>query len=112
MVEYSEGLSEDAVCALWEGTQRAEQGDIAWVAVLNLAYQTQSHMEPLQTISHDELVKQQTKDKQYIPNRERERKSRHRHKETLKGMEQAAHSGWPTLQENHWSQTTGSASHL
>ena len=62
MTECSEELTDEAVCTVWEGTRRAEQGDIAWVAALNLTSQTQPHMEPLQAISHDELVKEQRAD--------------------------------------------------
>lgn len=62
MAECSEELSEEAVCAVWEGSRRAQQGDVAWVAALNLTSQSQPHVEPLQEISHDELVREQRKD--------------------------------------------------
>lgn len=64
MAECSEELLEEAVCAIWEGSRRAQQGDVAWVAALNLTSQDQPHMEPLQTISHDVLVREQRKDPQ------------------------------------------------
>lgn len=59
MAECSEELSEEAVGAVWEGSRRAEQGDIAWLAALNLSSQSQPHMEPLQTISNNERMRQQ-----------------------------------------------------
>ena len=62
MAECSEELSEEAVCAVWEGSRRAQQGDVAWVASLNLTSHSQPHIEPLQAISHDELVREQKKD--------------------------------------------------
>lgn len=58
MAECSEGLSEEAVCAVWEGSQRAQQGDVAWVAALNLVSQDQDHVEPLQAVGREELLKQ------------------------------------------------------
>lgn len=62
MAECTEGLTEEAVCAVWEGGRRAQQGDVAWVAALNLISQDQQHVEPLQAISHNDLVREQRKD--------------------------------------------------
>uniref|UniRef100_A0A8C4NM60 Gypsy retrotransposon integrase-like protein 1 n=1 Tax=Dicentrarchus labrax TaxID=13489 RepID=A0A8C4NM60_DICLA len=62
MAECSEELSEEAVCAVWEGSRRAQQGDVAWVAALNVTSNSQPHIEPLQEINHDELVREQRKD--------------------------------------------------
>lgn len=60
--ECSEELSQDAVNAVWEGNRRAKQGDVPWVAALSLASLDQPLKEPLQTISHDELVQKQMAD--------------------------------------------------
>lgn len=57
-----EELSEEAVGAVWEGNRRAKQGDVPWVAALNLASPNQPLTEPLQTISHDQLVQDQRTD--------------------------------------------------
>ncbi|XP_023201986.1 uncharacterized protein LOC111610961 [Xiphophorus maculatus] len=62
MAECSEELSEDTVCAAWEGSRRAQQRDVAWVAALNLSHPSQTQFEGLQTVSHDELVREQRKD--------------------------------------------------
>lgn len=62
MVECSEELSEDIICAAWEGSRRAQQGDVAWVAALNLSYPIQPRFEGLQTVTHDELVRKQRED--------------------------------------------------
>lgn len=62
MTECSEELSDEAVCTVWEGTRRAQQKDVAWVAALSLSSQIQPRMEPLQAISHDELVREQRAD--------------------------------------------------
>lgn len=62
MVGCSEEISEEAVCALWEGSQRAQQGDVAWVAALNLTSHRQPQVVPLPEVSHDELVREQRKD--------------------------------------------------
>lgn len=62
MTQCSEELSEEAVCTIWEGTRRAQERDIAWVAALTLASQPQPPIEPLQAISHDELVRKQRAD--------------------------------------------------
>ncbi|KAJ8008367.1 hypothetical protein DPEC_G00104090 [Dallia pectoralis] len=62
MTGCSEELSEDAVCAVWEGGRRAQQGDVAWVAALNLTSHSQPQVEPLQEVSHDELVREQRQD--------------------------------------------------
>lgn len=62
MKECSEELSEEAVGAVWEGSRRAKQGDVPWVAALNLASPNQPLKEPLHTISHDELVQEQRAD--------------------------------------------------
>ena len=60
----TEELSTEAVRATWDGSQAAERKDVAWVAALNISSpdsNQQSH-PPLQTISHDELVKAQRED--------------------------------------------------
>lgn len=62
MTECSEELTDEAVCTVWEGTRRAQQRDVAWVAALSLASQAQPCLEPLQAISHDELVNEQRAD--------------------------------------------------
>lgn len=62
MAGCSEELSEEAVCAVWEGSRRAQQEDVAWVAALNLASHSQTQVEPLPEVSHDELVREQRKD--------------------------------------------------
>ena len=62
MAECSGELSGDAVCAVWEGSRRAQQKDIAWVAALSMSSQAQPPVEPLQTISHDQLVRAQRAD--------------------------------------------------
>ncbi|XP_014878330.1 uncharacterized protein LOC106940179 [Poecilia latipinna] len=62
MAECSEELSEDTVCAAWEGSRRAQQRDVAWVAALNLSHPSQTQFEGLQIVSHDELVREQRKD--------------------------------------------------
>ncbi|TKS84065.1 Retrovirus-related Pol polyprotein from transposon 412 [Collichthys lucidus] len=62
MAECTEALSEEAVSAVWEGGRRAQQGDVAWVAALNLTSHDQTQVEPLQAISHEELVREQRKD--------------------------------------------------
>lgn len=58
----SEELSAEAVGAVWEGSRRAKQGDVAWVAALNLASSNPPIKEPLQSISHEKLVQEQRKD--------------------------------------------------
>ncbi|KAI3364939.1 hypothetical protein L3Q82_000939 [Scortum barcoo] len=62
MEECSEELSEEAVGAISEGSRRAKQGDVPWVAALSLASPNQPLREPLQTISHDKLVQEQRAD--------------------------------------------------
>lgn len=62
MGECSEELSEEAVCAVWEGSRRAKQGDVAWIAALNLTAPNLPVKEPLQSISHDQLVQSQRAD--------------------------------------------------
>lgn len=62
MKECSEELSEEAVGAVWEGSKQAKQGDVPWVAALNLASSDQPSKEPLHTISHNELVQEQQTD--------------------------------------------------
>lgn len=62
MKECSEELSEEAVGAVWEGSRRAKQGDVAWVAALNLASPNLPIKEPLQSISHEKLVQEQRTD--------------------------------------------------
>lgn len=60
----TEELSTEAVRVTWDGSQAAERKDVAWVAALNISSpdsNQQSH-PPLQTISHDELVKAQRED--------------------------------------------------
>ncbi len=62
MSQCSEGLSEEAVCATWEGSRTAQQGEVAWVAALNIVSQQQTHTEPFPVIDHDELASEQRKD--------------------------------------------------
>lgn len=62
MEECFEELSEDAVCAVREGARRAQQGDVAWVAALNVTSHSEPHTDPLQAINHDEMVQEQKKD--------------------------------------------------
>lgn len=57
MKRFSEELPEEAVSAVWEGTRRAQQGHIAWVATLNIVSQRQPHTEPLQTFKHSNMMR-------------------------------------------------------
>ena len=59
MSQCSEGLSEEAVCATWDGSRTAQQGEVAWVASLNITSQQQTHTEPFPVIDHNELVDEQ-----------------------------------------------------
>ena len=43
MSQCSEILSEEAVCATWEGSRTAQQGEVASVASLNITSQQQTH---------------------------------------------------------------------
>lgn len=60
--QCSERLSEEAVCAAWEGSRTAQQGEVAWVAALNIASHPQTHTEPFPVINHNELASEQRKD--------------------------------------------------
>lgn len=62
MEECSEELTEEAIGAVWEGSHRAQQKDVPWVAALNLTSQNHPTQGPLQAISHDELVREQRED--------------------------------------------------
>lgn len=62
MSECSERWSEEAVCATWEGSRTAQQGEVAWVAALNIATHQQTHTEPFPAIDHNELASEQRKD--------------------------------------------------
>lgn len=62
MAECTEELTDEAVCAVWEGGRRGQQSDVAWVAALNLTSQNQPEVEPLRAIGHNELVREQRKD--------------------------------------------------
>lgn len=62
MAECSEELSEEVVCTVWEGSWRAQQGDVAWMEAIILSSNSQHHVESLQAISHDILVSEQRKD--------------------------------------------------
>lgn len=60
----TEELSDEAVCASWDGGQVAERKDVAWVAALNIS-SSDAHQQPpshLPTISHDDLVRAQSED--------------------------------------------------
>lgn len=60
----TEELSSEAVRTTWDGSQAAEQKDVAWVAALNMCSldsHQQSHSH-LPTISHDDLVGAQRED--------------------------------------------------
>lgn len=39
----TESLSKEVVCAAWEGSRVAQQGEVAWVAALNIASHSQAH---------------------------------------------------------------------
>lgn len=60
----TEKLSDDVVCATWDGSQAAERKDVAWVAALNTSSpdQNQQFNPNLLSISHDDLVKAQRED--------------------------------------------------
>lgn len=62
MGQCSENLSEEAVCAAWGGSRVAQQGEVAWVAALNLASHSQTLTEPFPVIEHADLVSEQQKD--------------------------------------------------
>lgn len=62
MGQCSENLSEEAVCAAWEGSRVAQQGEVAWVAALNLASHSQTLTEPFPVIEHADLVGEQQND--------------------------------------------------
>lgn len=62
MSECSERLTEEAVCATWDGSRMAQQSDVAWVAALSLTSQQQSQSEPFPVISSEELASEQRKD--------------------------------------------------
>lgn len=60
----TEELSNEAVRTTWDGSQVAEQKDVAWVAALNMR-SSDSHLQShshLPTISHDDLVSAQKED--------------------------------------------------
>lgn len=58
MEEYSEELSEDAVYAVREAARRAQQGDLAWVAALNITSHSQPHTDPLDGILDWKTIEQ------------------------------------------------------
>ncbi len=62
MSQCSENLSEEAVCAAWEGSRVAKQGEVAWVAALNIASHPQTLTEPFPVIDYSDLVSEQQKD--------------------------------------------------
>lgn len=62
MSQCSENLSEEAVCAAWEGSRVAQQGEVAWVAALNIASHPQTLTEPFPAIDHSDLVSEQQRD--------------------------------------------------
>jgi len=62
MSQCSERWTEDAVCATWEGSQTAQQRDVAWVAALNITSQQHTYTEPFPIIDPSELVSEQRKD--------------------------------------------------
>lgn len=62
MSQCSEGLSEEAVYATWEGSRTAQQGEVAWMEALNIASQEHTNIEPFPVIDHNELVTDQQKD--------------------------------------------------
>lgn len=62
MGQCSENLSEEAVCAAWEGSRVAQQGEVAWVAALNLISHSQTLTEPFPVIEHADLVGEQQND--------------------------------------------------
>lgn len=122
MAERTEELTDEAVCAVWEGGRRAQQKDVAWVAALNLASQNQHECEPLQAISHNELVRDQRKNptigrvinmkESDTPLRDEDGKSRHPDKKVVKGMEEATFKRWPPVQDEHRATTAGPAHHI
>lgn len=60
----TEGFPDEAVKAVWDGSQVARQKDVAWVAMLNISSldpHQQPHINSL-SISHDDLVKAQRED--------------------------------------------------
>lgn len=62
MSHCSERLSEEAVCSTGEGNRTAQQGEVAWVAALNIATHLQTHTEPFPVIDHSERASEQQKD--------------------------------------------------
>lgn len=60
--QCSDRLSEEAVCTAWEGSRTAQEGEVAWVAALNIASHPQTHTEPFPVIDHNELAREQRKD--------------------------------------------------
>lgn len=59
MEKCSERLTEEIVVAMWEGMRRVQQGEVAWIAALDIASQHQPSTELLQKISQEETAKQQ-----------------------------------------------------
>lgn len=59
MGQCSETLSDHAVRAAWEGSRVAQQGDVAWLAALNIASHPQTLTEPFPVIEHNDLVHEQ-----------------------------------------------------
>ncbi|KAI3370006.1 hypothetical protein L3Q82_024435, partial [Scortum barcoo] len=60
----TEELSDEAVCATWDGSQAAERKDVAWIAALNFST-PDSHQQPpsyLPAISHNDIVMAQRED--------------------------------------------------
>lgn len=57
----TEQLPRDTILATWEGSRAAKQGDVAYVATLNLSKEKLYLQSPelLTTISSDELIKSQ-----------------------------------------------------
>lgn len=98
----TEEISNEAVCATWDGSLAAKQKDVAWVAILNTSPpdsnpQSCSH---LPVISHEELMKAQREDQdinKIIELKETKTKLTDEVRNTLKGTTRKLLHEWSKL---------------